>query len=162
MNIAVVWEMILACEWGRIWWGITHAHWANVWASISAIFTTLAVIVAWRAMLRWNKQDKLKAKQHFKSAISIYAWELTGMSNFIGEYPRNPNAVDNIDEINNLFYRCLSAWEMCEGELENNPKVTEHWNEIYKKHRDFVGGKVSSDELLVHCEQIRKERFVFS
>lgn len=111
MNIAAVWEMIFACEWGRIWWGITHAHWANVWAGISAFFTAFAAMVACLAILRWSKQDELKAKLAFKTAVCVYSDRLVILPtkfNDVNEIKENIDALrtltDQLVVASNAFF----------------------------------------------------------
>jgi hypothetical protein len=161
MNIAAVWEMILACEWGRIWWGITHAHWANVWASVSAIFTTMAVIVAGWAMVRWKKQDELKVKLAFKVAISQYCYallhlpeKLNGQKDIIANQAK-------ISELIDKFNACYNAWMVTEGLLDKNKAVKDGWAFLYDNHQHFVKGEINSNILASACVEIMDNKFVF-
>jgi len=168
MNLAAVWELILDCEWGRILWGITHAHWANVWASISAIFTALAVIVAAWAMMRWRKQDELKAKMLFKQAIAEYVYVLVQLPDSLGHSPKEleqgaktPNLNENLETLKVRLRACHFAWIALEGLLEKDKIVKESWNFIYDNHANYMLGKIKSKDLGNRAIDILEKKFVF-
>lgn len=162
MNIAAVWDMILSCEWGKIWWGITHAHWANVWASISAIFTALAVIVAGWAMFRWKKQDELKAKMEFKQAVADYVYALLKMPIHLGATPKDrAKHKEEITDLINKFSHCRNTLLYCEAALDKELDVLAHWKNIYDCHAPYLDGKKSSVDLVSAGDGILKTRFVF-
>lgn len=159
MNIESVWEMILACEWQRIWWGISHAHWANVWASISAIFTAAAVGVAGLALLRWRKQDELKAKFAFKKAIGDYAYQLIQLPPTLFTQDIQKNA-EKCQKLTDLLAACNYAWFMTEG-IITNKKVIQYWELLIGNHQKYLAGKMTSEDLGAACMGILNEKFVF-
>lgn len=161
MNIAAVWQMVVTFEWGRIWWGITHAHWANVWASISAIFTMLAVIVAGWALFRWKKQDELKVKLTFKIAVSDYAYCLMHLPLMLDNESVRVRHHEKVQKLVDLLSVCNIAWVSTEGLLEKDKIVSDSWNYIYENHKNYLAGKLDRDKLGVNCMGILSQKFVF-
>lgn len=161
MNIAAVWEMVLACEWERIWSGITHAHWANVWASISAIFTMLAVIVAGLALFRWKKQDELKVKLAFKIAVSEYSYCLLRLPLKLDNESVRIRHKEQAQKLVDLLSDCNIAWLSTEGLLKKDKKVVESWNYIFENNKNYLAGKIDRDMLGVNCMGILHKKFVF-
>lgn len=161
MNIAAVWEMLFAGEWGRIWWGITHAHWANVWASISAIFTMMAVIVAGWALFRWKKQDELKVKLTFKIAVSDYAYCLMHLPLMLDNESVRVRHNEKVNKLVDLLSACNIAWITTENLLKKDKKVVESWNFIFENHKNYLAGKIDRDQLGFYCMGILQKKFVF-
>lgn len=161
MNIAAVWEMIFAGEWGRIWWGITHAHWANVWASISAIFTAAAVGVAGCALVRWNKQDKLKAKMDFKIAIADYLTSVLSLHDVNRKNPNSEKDAKLLLKVIDDFTKCRHAWWKLEGILESEKDIKAAWEALSEKNNHFINGVIEEKEITKHCSVILSKKFVF-
>ncbi|HCL6004050.1 hypothetical protein N5D10_15925 [Citrobacter freundii] len=160
MNLAAVWNDLLQGNFLHIWQGVIHAHWSNVWAGISAIMTTMAVITAIVAMRVWKSQEKLKAKQKFKAAISEYAWALAIAPN-VSDRDKDRDDVENITRASDLFFNCRSAWLATEGLLEKNRKIMKHWNIIQNGHVQYLIGNIPAKKLLSSCKIILAEKFVF-
>lgn len=161
MNLAAVWEMIVACEWGRIWWGITHAHWANVWASISAIFTAAAVVVAGWAIFRWNKQDMLKAKMDFKITIADYLTSVLSLHGVNRIAPATEKDAQLLLKAIDDFTKCRHAWWKLEGMLEKEKNIKAAWDALSENNNNFITGVIEEDEIIKHCSVILSNKFVF-
>jgi hypothetical protein len=136
-------------------------NWSVFWTAISAVSTaSTAVIAAW-AIFRWRKQDELKAKQAFKTAIADYSYALIKMPEKLNsDYLREKHAVD-AQKLIDLLSACNHAWYLSEGLLESNKKVKECWESLFQKHKHYIGGTLSSSELGVHCIGILTEKFIF-
>lgn len=160
MNLASVWNDFLAGNFAHIWHGIAHAHWANVWASISAIFTALAVIVAGLAMLRWRKQDELKAKMAFKLAISQYLVSVVKFQNVMENKLEDPD-----NEIRNKtisdFMECRYAWWTLEDLLDGERDINQAWRYLTETHSYFIQGAIDLDTITRQCSVILSKKFVF-
>lgn len=144
-----------------MWLAIQAATWASIWAAISAISTTLTVIVAGWAMFRWRKQDELKAKMAFKKAISDYSWCLAGMPEVMRQkgiviLPNKP-----VDDLNQFFFACMNTWQLTEGLLEKNKRVHESWLAIAENHNHYLSGDYRGNDILEKCRVILDEKFVF-
>ncbi|HED3095550.1 TPA: hypothetical protein R4045_001085 [Citrobacter freundii] len=161
MNLAAIWEMILNCEWARIWWGITHAHWANVWASISAIFTTLAVAVAGWALIRWKKQDELKAKMVFKTAVYEYLIGVLSLPSDHNGLRSTGEVAKNLKETMEKFTACRHAWLMLEGLLENDKLIKASWDYLSENNGKFLSGEIGETLIIQSCSNIIGKKFVF-
>ncbi|EMO5715238.1 hypothetical protein RVW00_000163 [Enterobacter bugandensis] len=161
MNIAAVWEMIFAGEWGRIWWGITHAHWANVWAGISALFTALAAMVACLAMLRWSKQDELKAKLAFKTAVCVYSDQLTILPNKFNNANEIEEHIDALRALTDQLVTASNAFFACENTIFKHKEVVRNWRLIAANHEDYVLGKKDNSIMLNASRAIRQLKFVY-
>lgn len=145
-----------------MWHVIYSWPWATIWAAISALFTAGTACVAGWAMLRWRKQDELKVKLEFKKAISNYSWHLARMKKirkFEG-YEIQPNP--NVEELNHRFSACVNTWLLTEDLLVDNKKVKDCWDEISNRHKDYLSGNISSEEILENCQIILDEKIVFN
>lgn len=161
MNLAAFWDNLSNGNFSNILHAITHAHWSNLWAAISAIFTALAVIVAGWAMLRWRKQDELKAKLAFKKAVSDYVLRLITLpESVIGS--KRVEFITELKELDALFKACDIAWVLSEGLMENNAKIKDSWAAMRVNHVIFVnGGKVEKLSIELPGMVILGHRFVF-
>ena len=135
--------------------------WQTIWAGVSAIFSVFAVGVAVWALIRWKKQDELKAKMAFKKAISDYSWCLAGMPEVlklkgIVILPNKP-----VDDLNHFFYACMNTWQLTEGLLCKNKKVYESWLSISENHNNYMSGNFRGNDILEKCRVILDEKFVF-
>ncbi|MDO2449760.1 hypothetical protein [Enterobacter vonholyi] len=139
---------------------IANASWANVWAAISAISTLSTLIVAIIAMRVWKSQEKLKAKQAFKSSIAEYAWCLAMMPEDLKVTPTDELANQMVESVNRL-YNCRHAWLATEGLLNNNKAVSQSWEFIRTKHGDYMNGKITNKDLIEKTKVILAEKFVF-
>ncbi|HAU5660002.1 hypothetical protein [Citrobacter sp. Cf140] len=161
MNLAAFWNNLLDGNFAYIFHAITHAHWSNVWAAISAIFTALAVIVAGWAMLRWRKQDELKAKMAFKTAIAEYLVNAVLLSI---SYEKDKNEDEIHDQINKTltdFTACRHAWWMLEGLLDKDDCIKTAWDILSENNNKFVCGEINGDVIFSACRNILAKKFVF-
>ncbi|MBT1771411.1 hypothetical protein KK000_04015 [Enterobacter hormaechei subsp. xiangfangensis] len=140
---------------------ILGASWANIWASISTIFTLLAVIVAGLALLRWKKQDELKAKMAFKQAIADYLYALLLLPDDLSDEKAYADYYDLRMSLISKFNQCRNTFLYCEGLLDKEIDVLAHWNNIYSHHSSFLKGEDGSTVLHNACDSILKIRFVF-
>lgn len=147
---------------------ISGASWANIWAAVSAISTAITGIVASFALLRWRKQDELKAKMAFKTAIAEYAYVLVLLPNTLGddkeallESLNYPNLNENFENLKVKIRACHNAWVAMEGLLEKNEVVNESWNFIYDNHSEYLLGKIKNKELGQRAMDILEEKFIY-
>lgn len=167
MNLAAFWNNLLDFNFTNIFHAITHAHWSNVWAAVSAIFTVLTAIIAGWALFQWSRQEKLKAKQEFKKTVCHYAYALAQMPPAWTQTPENPELEDPTvvkkrDELNILFSKCTYAWFLSEGLFSKNRVVKENWNLIVTTHTTYMKGKpVEEHDIMEACMKIIKNRFIF-
>lgn len=168
MNLGAFWDNLLGGNFSKIFEAVAHAHWANVWAAISAIFTALAVVVAGWAMMRWRKQEELKAKMSFKQAIADYVYVLVQLPDFLGNSPealtqgiRTPNLTENIETLKVRLRACHFAWIALEGLLEKDKVINENWHFIYDNHANYIFGKIKSRDLGNRALEILDHKFIF-
>lgn len=134
--------------------------WATIWSAISAVGAVLTVATAVWAVLRWKKQDELKAKLAFKMGIAEYLQRLMVFGIYIKPALVDRD-IDRIGKLNEAFSACSSYWLVSEGLMENNAIVKEGWDYISKNHGKFIAGSFESADLKMHCELILKQKFVF-
>ncbi|MDM3314049.1 hypothetical protein [Citrobacter sp. Cb220] len=161
MNLAAFWGDLLGGNFSKIFEAIAHAHWANVWAAISAIFTALAVIVAWLAMLRWRKQDELRSKLEFKSAISRLAYNLSRLPEKIDNEHVRKRYENQLQELKQQMADCTYAWLASEGLIEKYPEVKKNWDELNANINKYFWGHIKSDQIGYNCAAILKFKFVY-
>ncbi|MEG6130887.1 hypothetical protein [Enterobacter kobei] len=140
---------------------IYTASWANIWAAMSAISTTLTVIVAWRAMLRWRKQDELKVKMAFKQAVADYSYCLMHLPTQLQSPVRRVEYMDKCKELVDRLSVCHNAWLLTEGLMAKETDIVEAWEFIFTNHKNYLSGALSSLVLGAHCTTILNKRFVF-
>lgn len=161
MNLAAFWGNLLSGQFSNIFHAIIHAHWSNVWAAISATFTALAVIVAGWAMLRWRKQDELKAKMAFKTAIYEY---LIGILSLPPEHKGVLSTGEDakiLKETLEKFTVCRHAWLMLEGLLENDKLIKASWDYLSENNGKFLSGEIGETLIIQSCSNIIGKKFVF-
>lgn len=143
-------------------------EWVTTWTAVSAIFTAVAAGVAVWAILRWSKQDELKAKLGYKKAICHYAYSLAKMPSSVIQVPKRPELEDPKitvlrDELVLSFSRCTYEWFICEDLFKNNRTVIDNWNFIVENHQKYINGDmVDVHELVDACIKIMKKKFIFS
>ncbi|ELJ9990404.1 hypothetical protein VBR58_000800 [Citrobacter freundii] len=144
-----------------MWNDIVSASWANIWAAITAISTASAVIVAAWAMLRWRKQDELKAKMAFKTAIAEYLVNSVLLSI---SYKKDGNEEEIHDQITKTladFKECRHAWWMLEGLLDKDECIKRAWDILSENNNKFVCGEIDGDVIFSACRNILAKKFVF-
>ena len=156
-----VWNDFFQGNISIIWHGITHAHWSNVWAAISAIFTALAVIVAGWAMARWRKQDELKVKMAFKTAVSEYLVSTVSYAVLYKHDDKDSRIPEHRNKVYEDFAACRHAWWMREGLLDRDKAISDAWDFIRLNHSKFVDREISDDDIYVKCRIILSKKFVF-
>ncbi|MDF7648085.1 hypothetical protein PUG42_05935 [Erwiniaceae bacterium L1_54_3] len=135
--------------------------WATFWSAASAIFTFLTGLIALWAVFRWKKQDELKAKLSFKSAIGDYSYVLVHMpKNLFTPHLRSANHQNSLQLIDK-YAACMHAWYITEGLLEKNKRVYDDWKIIEEQHSKFLRGEIDNGELGSACISILREKFVF-
>nr|DAO00424.1 MAG TPA: hypothetical protein [Caudoviricetes sp.] len=100
--------------------------WTVFWSAASAVFTGLTALIAVLAILRWRKQDELKAKLNFKMAVANYAFQLTQMPEKLDQPHVRHTQVDNCQQLTRLLSACNNAWMICEGLLDKMIKYVIH------------------------------------
>ncbi|HGY5076918.1 TPA: hypothetical protein ACNV27_002105 [Citrobacter gillenii] len=161
MNLAAFWNNLLDGNFANIFHAITHAHWANVWAAISAIFTALAVIVAGWAMFRWRKQDELRSKLEFKSAISRLTYNLSRLPDKLDNEHVRKRHENQLLELKQLMADCTYAWLASEGLIEKYPEVKKNWDELNTNINKYYWGHIESEQIGCNCAAILKFKFVY-
>lgn len=136
-------------------------EWSTFWAAVSAISTILTVLIAAWAILRWKKQDELKAKLAFKMAIANYSFLLTQMPNNLGTPHVMHASIHNIKRLNELLSVCYNTWLICEGLLDDKGEVNVFWDFIFNNNKYFLNGEVDSSKLGACCMGILHEKFIF-
>lgn len=135
--------------------------WAVFWSAASAIATAIAAIIAILAMLRWRKQDELKAKMAFKLAIADYKYFLMQMPSSLNSEDLRKEFQGEEKKLDDLLSACNNAWIATEDLLHSNKKVLSWWESILKTHRKYLNGSTEAEELLVYCDGILTLKFIF-
>ncbi|QIU88268.1 hypothetical protein [Yokenella regensburgei] len=144
-----------------MWQSIYNWPWGTIWTAVSAIFTASTAVVAYWAILRWRKQDELKAKMAFKQAIADYHYGLLLMPDDLSDEEVRKEYYDLKMSLITKFNQCRNAFLYCEDLLDEELEVLAHWNNIYKTHSVFLKGKEDSSVLHNACNSILKIKFVF-
>ncbi|UNE77898.1 hypothetical protein IMY97_23020 [Pectobacterium versatile] len=101
-------------------------EWSTVWSAVSALFTALTAMLAAWAIVRWKKQDELKAKMAFKTAIANYTYLLTQMPVMLS-IPYEGDVYEDAKKLSDSLAACYGALMMCEGLLDSNETVAAGW-----------------------------------
>ncbi|HBX0720479.1 TPA: hypothetical protein ACYVFU_000359 [Klebsiella pneumoniae] len=136
--------------------------WTVFWSAASAVFTGLTALIAVLAILRWRKQDELKAKLNFKMAVANYAFQLTQMPEKLDQPHVRHTQVDNCQQLTRLLSACNNAWMICEGLLDKNDKVCDSWKYVFDNNKNYFSGELTKHELGERCMVILNEKFVFN
>ncbi|WP_302378359.1 hypothetical protein [uncultured Enterobacter sp.] len=144
-----------------MWQTFYNWPWATIWSGLSALFSSLTVLVAYWAILRWRKQDELKAKMAFKQAIADYFYGLLLLPVDFSDEKVRTDYYDLRMSLISKFSQCRNALLYCEGLLDGETEVLAHWNNIYHYHSLFLNGEEDSTVLHNACDGILKKRFVF-
>ncbi|HDX8961121.1 TPA: hypothetical protein RQO23_003695 [Klebsiella oxytoca] len=135
--------------------------WTVFWSATSAVFTGLTVLIAGWAMLRWRKQEELKAKLNFKMAVANYAFQLTQMPEKLDQAHIRHAQVDNCQQLTRFLSACNNAWMICEGLLNKNEIVHGAWRYLFENNKSYIKGELTKSELGESCMVILNEKFVF-
>ena len=144
-----------------MWDSVLNASWANIWASISSLFTALGVIVALRVMQRWRNQEELKAKMVFKQAIADYSYCLMHLPTTLQLNNISSKQIDKCNELVDRLSVCHNAWLLSEGLMQKDRDVSDAWGGIFENHKKYLKGELSSLVLGAHCTTILEKKFVF-
>lgn len=136
-------------------------EWSTFWSALSALATLAALVVAFWAMLRWRKQDELKAKMAFKTSVSDYLNALLMLPEFIVDGHVRSSYKLEIKSLIESLAACHRAWLITEGLLQSNANVNDCWNKIFENHKHYISGNISSSVLGAYCMGILHERFIF-
>lgn len=135
--------------------------WTTIWAAVSAMFSMVTVAVAVWAIVRWKKQDELKAKMDFKIAIAEFMVFALSLHNVDVRNPKTVKEGEKIISVSDAFMRCRKAWWMLEGLLDDNNEVKHAWDFLSENTSRFLGGVVAETEITNHCKAILVNKFVF-
>lgn len=144
-----------------MWDSILNSSWANIWASISSLFTALGVIVAVRVMCRWRNQEQLKAKMAFKQAIADYSYCLMHLPTKLQRNNITKEQSDKCKELVDRLSACHNAWLLSEGLMQKDRDIAEAWEFIFENHKNYLSGVLSNLVLGAHCTTILVKKFVF-
>lgn len=134
--------------------------WANVWAAVSASASVLTLMVAVWALLRWRKQDELKAKLEFKQGIARLAYCLSRMPEKI-TLPEREKSKERLAELKDHMSHCTYSWLASEGLMDRYPDVKKNWDYINENIDFYYWGRITHDELGHCCVAILLQKFVF-
>lgn len=134
--------------------------WANVWAAVSAFASVLTLMVAVWALLRWRKQDELKAKLEFKQGIARLAYCLSRMPIKL-TLPERDKSSERLAELKAHMSQCTYAWLVSEGLMDGYPDVKKNWDYINTAIDLYYWGRITSDEIGECCAAILLQKFVF-
>jgi len=112
-------------------------------------------------MLRWRKQEELKAKMAFKSSIADYMNILLYLPTEIVNAHVRARNIDKLNELSESIKACYHAWLITEGLLESNVVIKKCWDDLSNQHKEYISGKISSSILGAHCMGILHEKFIF-
>lgn len=137
-------------------------EWAIFWAAASAIATAVAAFIALWAMFRWKKQEELKAKMAFKLAIADYKYLLMQMPSQINTEDLRNKYPKERKKLTDLLSACNHAWLVTEDLLLSNELIISNWRNILTTHGHYLQGSRRSEELIMFCDVILKQKFIFS
>ncbi|HBO0728143.1 hypothetical protein [Enterobacter hormaechei] len=136
--------------------------WSTFWSAASAIATAVAALIAIWAMFRWKKQDELKVKMAFKLAIADYKYLLLQMPPQLNSDDLRNKHFNEKKELNSLLSACNTAFIITEGLLLPNDLVVTSWRNILETHRHYLQGTRKSEELIMYCDAILRQKFIFT
>lgn len=136
--------------------------WSTFWSAASAIATAVAALIAVWAMFRWKKQDELKVKMAFKLAIADYKYLLLQMPPQLNSDDLRNKHSNEKKELNGLLSACNTAFIITEGLLLPNDLVVTSWRNILETHRHYLQGTRKSEELIMYCDAILRQKFIFT
>lgn len=136
-------------------------EWSTVWSAVSALFTALTAILAAWAIVRWKKQDELKAKMAFKTAIADYSYLLTQMPVMLSIPYEGYAYTEDAKKLSESLAACYRALMLCEGLLDSNETVAVGWEFIFNNNKFYLNGSMDSTKLGAVCMGILHEKFIF-
>lgn len=135
--------------------------WATIWAAVSAIFTVVAVGVAFRAMRVWRHQEALKAKMALKMAVAEYSNALSQLPVNLGSPAVRIEKRAELKELRHKLNVLINAFLICEHMLKAYPRVVDCCNSLKEKHKAYVRGKDNNIQAKDCCQLILSQQFVF-
>lgn len=135
--------------------------WSTFWSAVSAIFTAITALIAVVAIYRWRKQDELKAKQAFKIAVSDYSYAILKAPKMLKYVGSSEEEMAIAKTLIDHLSACHNAWLLTEGLLDKNTEVKRNWEFLFKNHKHYLSGRISSDELGQACMGIMHAHFIF-
>ena len=137
-------------------------EWTTIWSAASAIATAVAAFIAVWAMFRWKKQDELKVKMAFKLAIADYKYQVMKMPHQLDTEELQKNHSNERKKLNDQLSACHHAWLLTEDLLLSNDAVMYNLQQILNTHGPYLQGTRRSEELMIYCDAILTQKFIFS
>ncbi|AXZ47751.1 hypothetical protein AM363_12770 [Citrobacter freundii] len=134
--------------------------WATIWAGVSALASVLILAAAVWALLRWRKQDELKAKLEFKQGIARLGYCLSRMPDKI-TLPEREKSKERLAELKDHMSQCTYSWLASEGLMEKYPDVVKNWEYINENINQYYWGRMDRDSIGESCAAILLQKFVF-
>ncbi len=98
----------------------------------------------------------------FKLAIADYKYLLLQMPPQLNSDDLRNKHFNEKKELNSLLSACNTAFIITEGLLLPNDLVVTSWRNILETHRHYLQGTRKSEELIMYCDAILRQKFIFT
>lgn len=137
----------------------TVAFYSMLASSASAIAAAVAAYFSFLAVNSWKNQEKLKAKQEFKRAVTEYL-EVSRMLPHRAFPQDRQNQKEDFIAFKQARSACVKAWIIAEGQIENTD-VKEWWVQLNDAHYEYLAIRKNINDVQVLAHNIIESKFIF-
>ncbi len=135
------------------------AFYSMLASSASAIAAAVAAFFSFLAVNSWKNQEKLKAKQEFKRAVTEYLDVSRTLPH--RAFPQNrQNQKEDFIAFKQARSACVKAWIIAEGQIKNTD-VKEWWEQLNDAHHEYLAIRKSINDVKDLAHNIIESKFIF-
>jgi hypothetical protein len=128
-------------------------------STASAIAAAVAAFFSFLAVNSWKNQEKLKAKQEFKRAVTEYLDVSRTLP--LRAFPHDrQNQKEDFIAFKQARSVCVKAWIIAEGQIKNND-VKEWWGQLNDAHYEYLAIRKNINDVQDLAHNIIHSRFIF-
>ncbi|AZP32583.1 hypothetical protein DC438_05335 [Cronobacter sakazakii] len=135
------------------------AFYSMLASSASAIAAAVAAFFSFLAVNSWKNQEKLKAKQEFKRAVTEYL-DVTRTLPYRAFPQDRQNQKEDFIAFKQARSACVKAWIIAEGQIKN-ADVKEWWDQLNNAHYDYLAIRKSINDVQELAHNIIESKFIF-
>lgn len=137
----------------------TVAFYSMLASSASAIAAAVAAYFSFLAVNSWKNQEKLKAKQEFKRAVTEYL-DVSHMLPHRAFPQDRQNQKEDFNAFKQARSACVKAWIIAEGQIENTD-VKEWWDQLNVAHYEYLAIRKNINDVQGLAQKIIESKFIF-
>ncbi|WP_144817365.1 hypothetical protein [Enterobacter sp. DE0047] len=125
----------------------------------SAIAAAVAAFFSFLAVYSWKNQEKLKAKQEFKRAVTEYL-DVSRMLPHRAFPQDRQNQKEDFIAFKQARSACVKAWIIAEGQIKNTD-VKEWWDQLNDAHYEYLAIRKNINDVQDLAHNIIESKFIF-